>query len=67
MKLATYMLEEREDKSLAMEDLLQMTKFVSKNNHFDLNSKLKSTYLVQPLELYLVIDLEIIEKTLLKH
>ena len=41
MKLATYMLEEREDKSLAMEDLLQMTKFVSKNNHFDLNSRVK--------------------------
>ena len=34
-------LEEREDKSIATEDLLQMAKFVLKNNFFEFDSKIK--------------------------
>ena len=34
-------LEERVDKSIATEDLLQMAKFVLKNNFFEFNSKIK--------------------------
>ena len=34
-------LEERVDKSIATKDLLQMTKFVLKNNFFEFNSKIK--------------------------
>ena len=34
-------LEEREDKSIATEDLLQMTRFVLKNTFFEFESKKK--------------------------
>ena len=34
-------LEEREDKSIDIEDLLQMVKFVLKNNFFEFDSKIK--------------------------
>ena len=34
-------LEEREDKSIATEDLLQMARFVLKNNFFEFDSKIK--------------------------
>ena len=34
-------LEERQDQSIATEDLLQMAKFVLKNNFFEFDSKIK--------------------------
>ena len=34
-------LEEREDKRIATEDLLQMARFVLKNNFFEFDSKIK--------------------------
>ena len=34
-------LKEQKDKSIATKDLLQMAKFVLKNNFFDFNSKIK--------------------------
>ena len=50
-------LEEREDMSTATKDLLQMAKFVLKNNFFEFNSKIKQQNLFQPLERSLLLQM----------
>ena len=41
MEILSAKLEEYEDKSVATEDLLQMARFVLRNNFFEFNSKIK--------------------------